>query len=311
MDGAASSARLALVATADEWTAQELELVLAPGGYRVLRVASGAAVLERAPGVRPAFILLAPDVVDYDSAELCRALRRNAAVLSTPLIMLSAGPVTRQRRLAGLRAGAWDVVALPADGEELLLKLNVFLGAKQDLDQARESGLVDPATGLYNPGGMERRARELIADALRRHAALSCVALAAHPRTVGPGGAAPDATWAVVREHVGRVLKRRARTSDVVGWWDASACAILAPATDSRGAVQLGERLARVIESAPPDSGQPVVPVDVRGGYEVMSGSAAEAVDPESLLGRASIALRAARATPSGARIRAFAPEPG
>jgi len=305
-----SSARPALIATADQWTAQELERVLALGGHGVLRVASGAAVLERARDVRPAFILLAPDVADPDSAELCRALRRHPAVSTTPLIMLTAGPVTRERRLAGLRAGAWDVVALPPDGEELLLKLNAFLGAKQDVDQAREDGLVDPATGLYNARGMQRRARELIADAVRRRAALSCVALAADPPTVEPSGGAPAATWAVLREHVGRVLKRRARTSDVVGWWDPNACAILAPATDGRGAVQLGERLARVIETAPPEPGGPVPPVNVRGGYEVMSGSAAEAVDPESLLVHASIALRAARATPGGARIRAFAPEP-
>ena len=274
----------------------------------MLQVGSDAAVLERARDVRPAFILLAPDVADTDGTELCRALRRDPAVPSTPLIMLTAGPVTRERRLAGLRAGAWDVVALPPDGEELLLKLNAFLGAKQDVDQAREDGLVDPATGLYNARGMQRRARELIADAVRRHAALSCVALAADPRAEPGGGAAPT-TWAVVREHVGRVLKRRARTSDVVGWWDPSACAILAPATDGRGAVQLGERLARVIETAPPEPGQPISPVNVRGGYEVMSGSAAEAVDPESLLVRASIALRAAQATPGGARIRAFASE--
>jgi len=132
----------------------------------------------------------------------------------------------------------------------------------------------------------------------------------ADPRAVEPGGGAPAATWAVVREHVGGVLKRRARTSDVVGWWDPSACAILAPATDGHGAMQLGERLARVIETAPPEPGQPVLPVDVRGGYEVMSGSAAEAVDPDSLLVRASIALRAAQTTPGGARIRAFAPGP-
>jgi len=304
-----SSARPALIATADQWTALELERVLAPGGYGVLRVASGAAVLERAREVRPAFILLAPDVADPDSAELCRALRRDPAVPSTPLIILTAGPVTRERRLAGLRAGAWDVVALPPDGEELLLKLNAFLGAKQDVDQAREDGLVDPATGLYNAQGMQRRARELIADAVRRHAALSCVALAADPHGE-PVGGAPATTWSVVREHVGRVLKRRARTSDVVGWWDPSACAILAPGTDGRGAVQLGERLARAIETAAPEPGQPISPVNVRGGYEVMSGSAAEAVDPERLLLRASIALRAARATPGGARIRAFAPEP-
>jgi PleD family two-component response regulator len=296
-------ARLALVATADEWTARALERVLEPGGYRAVQVASGAALWEQMRSARPAFVLLAPDLADPDAAELCRALRRDAAGPSVPLIVLTAGPVTRDGRLAGLRAGAWDVVGLPPDPEELLLKLNTFVRAKQDVDQAHENGLVDLATGLYNPPGIRRRARELIADAVRRHAALSCIALAVDPRVAEPGSGAPGASWAVVREHVGRVLKRRARASDVVGWWDGSACAILAPATDRRGAVQLGERLARVIEAAALEPGQPV---DVRGGYETMSGSAADPVDPESLLTRASIALRAARATPAGARVRAF-----
>src|SRR5881396_955432 len=77
--------------------------------------------------------------------------------------------------------GAWDCLGLPLDTEELLLKLETFMHVKLEADRVREEGSIEDTSGLYTARGLERRARELVADAFRRHAALACVALAAEP----------------------------------------------------------------------------------------------------------------------------------
>src|SRR5438309_11934500 len=44
-------------------------------------------------------------------------------------------------------------------------------------DLRLEESAVHPSSGLYTARGLERRARELTADAVRRHAPLACLAL--------------------------------------------------------------------------------------------------------------------------------------
>src|SRR3989454_134917 len=71
-----------------------------------------------------------------------------------------------------------DLIAPPHDADEILLKVQAYVRAKLDADRARAEGLLDPLSGLYNPQGLARRARELGSHAFREHGALACVAVA-------------------------------------------------------------------------------------------------------------------------------------
>src|SRR5437660_10410836 len=82
------------------------------------------------------------------------------------VIMISAWAASKQQRLAALEAGAWDYVSVLLNPEELTLKVDAMTRLKLEMERALEESAVDPASGLYTFRGLERRARELTADAV-------------------------------------------------------------------------------------------------------------------------------------------------
>src|SRR5438445_5617063 len=170
-----------LLANTGTWLNQALDSMLKPLGYRVLSVASGRELLDRAPAARPDVVLMDANLQDLDSIAVCRALRQHRAVAwHTPIFMITSTPATKQQRLAALEAGAWDYLSLGLNAEELLLKVDAFTRVKLETDHVLEEDTA-PESGLYTKRGLERRARELVSDAFRRHAPLACVALAVEP----------------------------------------------------------------------------------------------------------------------------------
>src|SRR5256885_13680203 len=89
------------------------------------------------------------------------------------------GPLGRTQVLDALRAGANGLWGQPLDTEEFLLRLEGHVRAKPDADAARDGGLLDPPTRLYNARGPERRAREPAAQGGPRDASLPWVVLPA------------------------------------------------------------------------------------------------------------------------------------
>src|SRR5207253_5153095 len=126
---------------------------------------------------------------------------------AVPIIGLVTGAVPRDLYLRWLRAGAWDCLALPLDLDQLLLRLGNYLRAKSEADRVEEALLLDPATGLYNARGLKRRARELVAEAGRWHAALACVVFGLDPRPEARGSEPGTVASVAVRGRVGSVLR--------------------------------------------------------------------------------------------------------
>src|SRR5207244_6461226 len=171
-------APVVLVANAfGTWLSQALANLVTAGGYRVHFVLSGRELLDRAPLVQPDVIVLDAYLPDLDSIAVCRALRQNRAPWNMPVFVVTATPATKQQRLAALEAGAWDYVSVLLNPDELILKVDAMTRLKLEMERALEESAVDPASGLYTFRGLERRARELTADAVRRRAPLACVAL--------------------------------------------------------------------------------------------------------------------------------------
>ena len=282
-----------LVVHAGTWLTRALDSMLSPQGYRVLSVASARELLEQAPDLRPDVVLLDAHLPDEDSILVCRRLRQLRAVSwHTPVIMITSTPATKQQRLAALEGGAWDYLSLGLNAEELLLKVDAFTRVKLETDHVLEED-TEPASALYTKRGLERRARELVSDAFRRHAPLACVALAVEP-------AAPP----VVVEFASRLLQSSGRASDAIGRAAGGEFLVLAPSTAPPGAEQMARRLSQAIESSPRPTGLP--PLRVRAGFEAVADLHATPLDPASLLGHASAALIRARANGNGSRIQRY-----
>ena len=284
-----------LVAHAGTWLTRALDSMLAPQGYRVLSVASGRELLEQAPELGPDVVLLDANLQDVDSIVVCRRLRLHRAVSwHTPVIMITSTPATKQQRLAALEAGAWDYLSLGLNAEELLLKVDAFTRVKLETDHVLEED-TEPESGLYTKRGLERRARELVSDAFRRHAPLACVALSVEA----------DATASpVVVDFASRLLQASGRASDAIGRAASGEFFVLAPSTAPPGAAQMARRLSQAIERGPRPAGLP--PLEVRAGFEAVVDLHETPLDPASLLGHASVALGRARSAGNGSRIQRY-----
>ena len=298
-----SRAPVLLVANAfGTWLSQALANLIKARGYRVHFVLTGRELLDHAPAVRPDVIVLDADLPDLDSVAVCRTLRQNRVPWDMPIIMITATPATKQQRIAALEAGAWDYLSVLLNPEELTLKVDAVARLKIEMERALEQSAVDPGSGLYTLRGLERRARELAADAVRRRAPLACVALGIG---VDPKGAAESsAALPAAAAYAGQVLQASGRTSDCVGSLGEGEFAVLAPATAPEGAERMAQRLSRVLETAGPrPAGVP--PLRVHAGYDAVADVHQTPVEPASLLEHAGTALRQARAG-SGERIRAY-----
>ncbi|HVH69035.1 MAG TPA: response regulator [Gemmatimonadales bacterium] len=313
---ARSDPPLILVAHAQEWFARSLESILRPAGYTVHKTYTGRDALARARRVRPDAVVLDAQLPDSDALVLSRALRMDLRLApSMPILMTTAGPALRSLTLDALRAGANGVWGQPLDTEEFLLRLEGHLRAKFDADRARDHGLVDEDTGLYNARGLERRLEELAAHVDRQGAPLTCVVVAPadDSRTSRPALAPSAARGFEHRggdgydpqvESLGRMLRAAGRVSDAIGWASQRAFAVLAPETDAQGAVCLGERLAAAVRRLAGALGD--APPTLHAGYDTASGFRDGGLEPHDLLTRAFSALRSSELSEDGPWIQPY-----
>jgi diguanylate cyclase (GGDEF)-like protein len=300
------STPLVLIANDQEWSARSLESILGPSGYSVVRAYTGQQALERARTAQPDLIILDAQMPDIHGFEVCRLLRSDPRFsATTPIIITTSGPSGRTQRLEAYRAGAWEFLGQPLDGEALLLKLGTFLQCKLEVDHLRDENLLDPGTGLYNMRGLSHRAHEIGADAFRRRDPLACVVFS--PETeAATAGEPPDEEVQRIAEQVGQLLKRAGRTSDAIGRLGHSEFAVIAPATSSDGALRLIQRLGGGIEAFPIPVRGGERSLRVRAGYCAVPDFAESPVDAVELLLRATTALRDLKRDGDMEQVRAF-----
>ncbi len=296
--GREASPPLVLLASDQEWSTRSLESVLGPHGFASVRAYTGRQALELIRRVHPDVVIIDSGMPDIPGVELCLQLRNDPEFpSSTPVVLTTAGPASRTQRLDAYRAGVWEYLSLPVDAEALILKLSAFVRAKREIDRSREESLLDDATGLYNVRGLARRAREMGAEASRRHAPLACVAVTAS--VAGDSGL--EDLDPRLAEEIGDLCRRTARSSDAVGRLGRSDFAILAPATDNAGAIRLAERLRDGASLTPLNTEH----YEIRAGYCAYQDFSKSPVDAVELLLRAATALRHVRSS-EGSRISAF-----
>jgi diguanylate cyclase (GGDEF)-like protein len=286
---------LVLIANDQEWSARSLESILGPAGYAVLRAYTGRQAIEVAHSAQPDVIVLDVRLPDIDGADVCRILREDPRVsATTPIIMTSSGPLSRSQRAEVYHAGAWEICAQPIDGEVLLVKLETFIQSKREVDRIRDENLVDQQTGLYNMRGLARRAREIGADAFRRHDSLACVAFGPELGRNGDPVEGPDAVEEVTKR-VGEVFRAAGRVSDAIGRMGQNEFAIIAPRTEASGVLRLVDRFRAAVERTTVTVGGSDVPLRLRAGYYAVPDFSAASVDAVEMLLRAATALHHTR----------------
>ena len=207
-------------------------------------------------------------------------------------MITTSGPSGRTQRLEAYRAGAWEFLGQPLDGEALLLKLAHLLQSKRQVDLLREENLLDSGTGLYNMRGLARRAREIGSDAIRRREALACVVFAPETELETVDEESPEEELLRMSDQVGAVFRQVGRVSDAIGRLGPTEFAVIAPATGADGAVRLVSRLGEAVEATriPVRGGERSV--RVKAGYCAVPDFAESSVDAVELLLRATTALR-------------------
>jgi PleD family two-component response regulator len=297
---------LAIVIDDQEWTARSLESILSPAGFAVLKAYTGRQALDLVQRVRPDVIFVDLDLPDVDGRELCKTLVRHGSVgRSTPILALCTTRPPREQRLEILRAGAWDIVSLPLDPEELVLRLQAMVRAKQEVDEARERSLLDAETGFYNVKGLMRRLTELTAESRRYLRPLACVVVGPRDDTRTQSvlreilavdlATTAEAAAKDEEEEQGPIpamvdsLARVTRLSDAKGLLGDEHFVILAPDTDLEGAQRLAERVLDGYNEGG-DSREPICI-----GLYAMDSAGDDPPRPGDLLTRATTAFRRAQ----------------
>lgn len=296
---------LVLLVDDQEWTSRSIESILRPKGHVVLKAYTGQQALDLVKKVSPDAVLVDVHLPDIDGIDLVRQLRDSPTVYSTtPMLMITSSSVGRAERLDALSAGAWDILTHPVDPNELILRMDTFVRAKQEADRVRDEGLTDPNTGFYNVRGILKRAHEISADAVRFDRPLTCIAFG--PQLLGKITAESEGAAELaeaIGEPVAAALRAVTRISDTIGRLGPGEFVVVAPGTDQDGAVRLADRVLEAIESHPdqPLGAQEIA--QIRAGFCAVGGD--EATAPEDLLLRATMALRRAQADGSF-RVRAY-----
>lgn len=99
---------------------------LKAAGYDVVTAEDGEEALKKARSSPPALVILDVMLPEVDGLEVCKALRREPATATVPIIMLTAKAAEIDRVL-GLELGADDYVTKPFSPRELVLRVKSLL----------------------------------------------------------------------------------------------------------------------------------------------------------------------------------------
>ena len=115
-----------LIVDDDEAERKDLGRLLIPLYYDLLFAGDGAECLAQADKFQPDLILLDAMMPQMDGYEVCRRLRAHPILADVPILMLTDRD-DRHSLLAGLEAGADDLITKPYDRTELLARVRTIM----------------------------------------------------------------------------------------------------------------------------------------------------------------------------------------
>ena len=263
--------------------------VLRMRGHEVVEVERGDEALLEARACKPDVVVLDLGLPGLDGLGVLAQLKADPQLRTVPVIVSTAWDDTETVTQA-LGAGAHDYVKKPFVPDELAARVDAAVRMKAERDALTQDASMDPLTGLPNRRSLTTELEREHALARRGRPVFSVLLLDVdHFKSVNDerGHAAGDQ----VLQEIGRRLRARARTSDVVGRWGGEEFLVVAPDTNVCGAQILAEGLRTTIAETPIGVGSGPVRVTASVGV-----AAWERETVDELLGRADQALYEAKA---------------
>ncbi len=271
---------------------RSLAALLDAQGYAVIEPGSGAQAVQWARTIHPDIIVLDAQLPDMSGLVACRMLRADPDVeRNVPILVLASDKPTPELRVTAVSAGAWDFLRYPGD-TELTLKIEAYVQAKRSMDTAAQSGSMDPVTRIHSRLSLVRRARELGALMVRCRQPLGCMVFEIETEPASP--------------RAGALVAEAARLSDLVGAMGPGTFAVVAPATDAEGMLDLAKRVSSAVRGNIGRHEDPPAVLTIRAGYDAVAILTYEPMDPAVLIGRAATAVRHGTPEPGLPWVRRF-----
>jgi CheY-like chemotaxis protein len=118
-----------MVVEDDEDQREVVCINLTAAGYEPVPVESGDVVLDAARAQRPDLILLDANLPGMDGYSVCRLLKGDPGLGSTPVLFITTRS-SLDDRAVGLTLGADDYLVKPVDMSELMLRIQVLLARR-------------------------------------------------------------------------------------------------------------------------------------------------------------------------------------
>ncbi|MDP8916978.1 MAG: diguanylate cyclase [Pseudomonadota bacterium] len=232
-----------------------------------------------------------PDV--NDTLSISAGMRRNTRLYHTPVLLnlqpeqqinLSEAYHRGVSDIAGPGTPEGDTAARVVELARVFRRQNAMRAA---LDQAKGSGLMDAATGLYTrdlfAGHLGRLARA--SEQSRRDLSVAVLRVADRPEVLrARAGGWLDRAIPQIGSMIGRLI----RTEDTAARLSAEVFALALPGTSHRAARSAGERIAAVIGCTAFDAGQGAPPFVL--DFDIGAAQIAPGEHPAAALERASAA---------------------
>jgi PleD family two-component response regulator len=282
-----------LVVGSEHWWTRSIQSIFEPFNYEIFAASSGERAVQHQRVSSPEAVIVHARVDDGFGVDLVRRLRLAGLRREHPVILVSEEPLRREERLDAFRAGVWDCLSAPLNGEELLLKLESYMSATRVATRARQQVLLDEASGLYNAQGILRWARELGHAARRYNRAFGCAVftpVAASSATATTDSPSDPGAGESSRAIANR-LSAQGRTSDIIGRLSPNEYVVLATDTGPEGILTMASRFVAGGETEADDASPDLV---LRAGCYAVSDLGVQQVEPEELITRATLALRRA-----------------
>jgi two-component system, cell cycle response regulator len=244
-----------LIAEDDKISRRVLEASLNEWGYDVTAVSDGKEALVLVSGKNPPrLVVLDWMMPGLEGVEVCRKIRERSEQPYVYVLLLSAR-TEKQDLLAGLKAGADDYLTKPFDTQEL--RARIFAGERilrlqNELISTRDAlqfqATHDALTGLLNRGAILRDVKRELTRARREHVSAGVILVDIdHFKAVNDeyGHLTGDAILHGVAMRMSGLL----RAYDSIGRYGGEEFLVLAPSSDTDGAMQFAERLRAGVES--------------------------------------------------------------
>ncbi|MEE9392116.1 MAG: diguanylate cyclase [Planctomycetota bacterium] len=243
------SAPLVLVVEDDRASAIIVRKRLECDGIRVLMAVDGAIGLKLAREHKPDLIVTDWCMPKLDGPSLCEALRRDPAMATTYIIILSSRSEPAER-VEGLRRGADDYLGKDKNHEELVARVQAGLRIRALQKQLTAQARTDVLTGLINRGHFRERLVDEI-ERSRRYGELMSLAMIDLDRFKEINDTAGHPAGDAALCFATRLFQQECRGTDLICRYGGDEFAILFMNADSERASSILERIRAELAENP------------------------------------------------------------